>query len=339
MSYANVEFTPGFRLIDGSVLNKMVDQLNAGPGSGPTYFVNSTLGKDNLANSGLNPYEPLATLDRALALETAQLASLGLSSVGRNAVIAFWGTQRRTSSLVWSAPSTHLVGLCAPILRGKRARISVTGSTGFNKLVSVTAQGCSFANFGTFFGWADSATSLLAWSDTAGRSNYQNVEFLGFGDATVTTGSANLTGSRAFYMSTSNGESTFTNCVFGVDTLARNVTNYTVEIAGAAPRITMRDCVFESQLGASGGSSSHILIGSGGIDRYIDIVRCRFHNFAGGTTMSQVLNVDVSAGGTFYMDQSVFGPGATAWQTTPTANVVMNMVASTAGGGKAHVVF
>ena len=55
--------------------------------------------------------------------------------------------------------------------------------------------------------------------------------------------------------------------------------------------------------------------------------------------MSQILNVDVASGGTVFLDQCTFGAGGTAWQTTPTANVVMNMVASTTAGGKAHIVF
>lgn len=335
MTYVTERFTPGFRLIDGSVLNAMVDQINAGESiGGVTYFVNQTIGDDTVGNNGLNPYQPLRTLDRALELESVALTRLGLSSVGRNSVVAFWGTQSRTSTLVWNLPGTHLLGLAANMLRGKRARISVTGSTGFNKLVQVTAAGCQFSNIGTFYGWEDSATSLLCWSDEAGRSAYNNVEFLGFGNNTASTGSANLTGSRALKYS-GVGESTFRNCVFGVDTTDRDATNYTVEIAASpgAPRMTFEDCVFEARLGASGGSSSHFLIGVGGIDRYLDLVRCRFHNFS-STAMAQVLNISVSAGGTVFMDQCTMA-GATAWQTSPTANVVMNMTPPNTGGGKA----
>ncbi len=334
MSYVNEQFTPGFRLIDGSQLNALVQQINAGPSSGPTYFVNETKGSDNVNNTGLNPSTPLKTLDRALVIEAAALTALGLSSVGRNAVVAFWGSQHRTSTLVWNLPATHLIGIGSTQLRGKRARISVTGSTGFNKLVQVTAQGCQFANFGTFYGWADSSTSLLCWSDEAGRSDYNNVEFLGFGDGTASTGSSNLTGSRAFKYS-GVGETTWQNCVFGVDTEDRNATNYTLEIASTpgAPRLSIIDSVFEGRLGASGGGSSHILIGASGLDRYLDIVRCRFHNFS-TTAMTQVLNISSSAGGNVILDQSTFN-GGTAWQTTPTTNVVMNMTSPSSGGGKA----
>lgn len=330
MGYISQRFTPGFRLIDGTDLNNLVNQANTGA-TGPVYYVNETLGTD-ANNSGADPSKPLKTLDKAIALEAAALSQIGMSSVGRNAVVAFWGTQHRTSTLAWNLPATHLLGISANQLRGKRARISVTGSTGFNKLVAVTAQGCNFANFGTFYGWTDSATSLLCWSDEAGRSNYDTVEFMGFGDNTASTGSASLTGSRALKF-TGSGETTFSNCVFGVDTTDRNATNYTVEITSGAPRMSFVDCAFECRLGASGGGSSHFLIGAAGIDRYLDLVRCRFHNFS-TTAMSQILNIDTAAGGTVFMDQCTFA-GGTAWQTAPTANVVMNMTAPGAGGGKA----
>lgn len=333
MAYTSVRFTPGFRQIDGSDLNTAFAQIaNSSQGfpSGVDYFVNETIGSDNSANTGTNPYQPLKTLDRALVLESAATNGAG----NRNSCVYFWGTQHRTSSLVWNLPQTHLIGLCAGQLRGKRARISVSGSTGFNKLVQVTAAGCNFSNLGTFYGWSNSSSALLCWSDEAGRSCYDNVEFLGFGDGTVSTGSSNLTGSRALKFS-GVGETTWQNCVFGVDTEARNATNYTVEIAASpgAPRMSFIDCVFEAQLGSSGTAASHILIGASGIDRYLDIVRCRFHGF--GSAMAQALNISSSAGGTVLLDQSSFSSGITAWQGTPTTNVQMNMTSPSSGGGKA----
>lgn len=304
------------------------------PFTGPYYFVNETIGLDG--NSGTSISQPLKTLDRALALESAATGGAG----GRNAVVYFWGTQHRTSTLAWNLPQTHLIGIDAPLLRGKRARISVTGSTGFNNLVSVTQQGCYFANFGTFYGFTNTSSALVCWSDTGGRSCYDNVEFLGFGDGTASTGTSNLTGARAFKFNTSTGESTWRNCVFGVDTTTRNATNYTLEIAGGAPRLAFVGCDFESYLGSSGTASSHLLIGASGIDRYVDMVGCRFHNSgsSGGSTMAQCFNVSSSAGGTVFLDQSTFGPGITAWQTSPTTNVVMNMTPPNTGGGKAITV-
>lgn len=338
-----ISFLTGYRLFRGEDLNNNFQflQNQVGPMSGTVYYVNETIGLDG-NNGGQDPSKPLATLDAALALESAALSRLGMSSVGRNSVVAFWGTQHRTTSLAWNLPATHLIGIGGNQLRGKRARISVTGSTGFDKLVSVTAQGCLFQNFGTFYGWTNSASALLAWADSAGRTTYNNVEFMGFGDQTDSTGSSNLTGSRAFKF-TGAGETTWRDCVFGVDTATRNATNYTVEIASSpgAPRMSMIDCSFEAYLGASGGSSSHLLIGASSIDRYFDFVRCRFHasGNSGATAMAQAFNTSSSAGGTVFLDQCTFGPGITAIQTTPTANMQMNMVLATTGGGITHQVF
>ncbi len=335
MAYPPVSFQPGYRLFRGEDLNADFAALanGQGPVTGVTYYVNETRGIDN-NNNGLNPNFPLATISQALTLESNALTNLGLSSVGRNSVVAFWGTIHLTASISWNVPGTHLIGVCAPMKRGKRARLSVSGSTGFDKLVNVTKSNCLFANFGTFYGWTDASTALLAWSDTAGRNCYDNVEFMGFGDDTITTGSANLTGSRAFYMSGTTGETTWRDCVFGVDTTVRNATNYTVEIAGGSPRLYFENCDFEARLGSSGTSASHILIGASGIDRYAKFQDCRFANFA-SNAMAQALNVNASPGGTVLLDQSTIMYNITAWQGTPGTQVQMNMTSPGAGGGKA----
>lgn len=300
------------------------------PFTGVYYFVNEATGLDG--NTGLSPSQALKTLDRALLLESTATGGAG----NRNSVVYFSGTQHRTSSLAWNLPQTHLIGIDAPMRRGKRARISVSGSVGFNKLVNVTGQGCYFANFGTFYGWTNTSGALVCWEDDAGRSCYDNVEFLGFGDATVSTGTANLTGARAFKMNTSNGETTWRNCVFGADTVQRGAVNYTVELAGGAPRLTFSNCDFESDLAAGGAGGSHLLVGASGIDRYVKFEGCRFMSDtkSGGTAMSQAFNVDTSAGGIVLLDQcTTFG--ATAWQTSPNGSVDMNMTPPTTGGGKA----
>lgn len=259
---------------------------------------------------------PYNTLEQALAAATA----------GNNDVIFLIGTVHPTASIAWSKNNVHLVGLCDPIRRGKRARISVTGSTAYGPLVNVTGNGCMFANFGTFFGWSvTGSSSPIAWRDTGGRNSYDNVEFLGFGDGTASTGTANQTGARAFLLSTSTGETTWRNCVFGVDTITRDATNYTLEIAGGAPRCTLENCDFEAYLGSSGASSSHLLIGSAGIDRYLNINGCRFMNSIGSaaTAMTQCLNVSSSAGGIVLLDKST-GYGFTNWETSASGRVYAN---------------
>lgn len=289
--------------------------------TGNWFFVNETTGSDGAEGS---PEAPFKTLARALAKCQAN----------NNDVVAFEGTIHLTSSLAWNKNQVHLIGMCDPLQRGKRARISVSGTTGFNMLVNVTASGCHFRNFGTFYGWTNTSSALLAWSDTGGRNCYELVEFMGFGDGTVSTGSSNLTGSRAFKLNTSTGETTFRSCVFGVDTVTRNATNSTVEIAGGAPRITFENCDFEAYLGSSGAASTHVLIGAAGIDRYVNFKNCRFLNStkSAATAMTQCFSVNSAAGGFVMLDQCT-GFGFTHWETSASGCVVLDMGTVTAHDG------
>ena len=298
------------------------------PFTGQWIFVNEATGSDG--NPG-TASQPLATLAQAQVKAVA----------GQNDVVLFSGTIYQTSSLLWAKNQVHLIGLCDPIKRGKRARISVSGSTPFSYLVDVSASGCWFSNFGTFYGFSTvGATTPICWRDTGGRNSYDNVEILGFGDATVSTGTANQTTARALLFNNNTGESTFRNCVFGVDTVQRNATNYTIEIAGGAPRITFQDCDFESDLGSSGTASSHVLIGVGGIDRYCKFKGCTLisDTLSSGSAMAQGFNVSASAGGVVMLDYCT-SYGLTAWETSASNSVFTNMpVAQSATGGKMIVV-
>ena len=301
------------------------------PFTGSYWFVNATTGSDG--NSG-QANSPFATLTQALAKATAN----------QNDVIFVTGTIHTSASVAWSKNQVHLVGLCDPLRRGKRARISpdpaIAGTAGWANLFNVTASGCWFYNFQTFYGFTNTATALICWNDTGGHNCYDNVEFLGFGDGTASTGTSNLTGARAMKLNTNTGETTFRNCVFGVDTTVRNATNYTVEIAGGAPRVTFENCTFESDLGSSGGSSSHVLISTDGIDRYCIFKSCNFMSstLSGGTAMAQAFNVVAAAGGVVLLDYCT-SFGCTAWETSASNSVFTNMpVPQSATGGKAIVI-
>jgi hypothetical protein len=289
--------------------------------TGNYWFVNETTGSDG--NTGTSPQDAFATLSAA---HTAATAS-------NNDVVIFEGTIHLTATLTWSKNQVHLIGSNAPTKRGKRSRISVSGTTAFEPLVNVTAQGCNFKNFGTFYAFNLSATNnTICWQDLGGRNAYDLVEFLGFGDGTATTGTANVAGARALVFNNNTGESTFRDCVFGVDTATRNGTNYTIEIAGGAPRLTFQNCDFEAYLGSSGAASAHILIGADGIDRYLNFVGCRFLNAikSGATAMTQLMSINGAIGGLIMLDQCT-GIGYTHIETTPSNQVyVSNAAPSTA---------
>lgn len=279
---------------------------------GQVFFVNETTGSDG--NTG-GAEDPFATLTFALSKCNAN----------QNDCVVFEGTIHLTSTLTWNKNQVHLIGSSGPLKRGKRARISVSGATAFAPLVDVTASGCWFTNFGTFYGFNSASNNNICWKDEGGRNCYDLVEFLGFGDGTASTGTSNITGARALLLTGSTGESTFRSCTFGVDTQTRNATNYTVEIAGASPRNYFYDCDFEAYLGSSGASSCHLLIGASGIDRYLNFMRCRFMNSikSGATAMTQLMNLNAAIGGAILLNQCT-GYGYTHIETTPSNQVFVD---------------
>ena len=356
MPPVNISFVPGNRLIDGTDLNTMVQQVNnalaaIGPTSGPVYFVNATIGNDGATpisggtptNLGTNPAFPLATIARALVIESAALTGLGLSAVGRNAVIAFWGTQSPAAAIAWNLPGTHLIGIGAPSLNGKSALItavnSPSGTTGPVNLLTITASGCYFANFATAFGFSNTSTALVAISDTAGGNCFNNCELNGFGDATVTTGTAVLTGAAAFEINVAGIGDSFYNCSFGTDTLSRNATNYTFVFAGGTEHNYFENCEFAAKLGSSGTAASHIHAPTSSCLLSQTFKGCRFYVDYVGSTMAQALSISVTTNGAFYFDQCTAFGAITALQTSPTANCTMNMVAATSTGGVSHEIF
>src|ERR1019366_5220697 len=207
------------------------------PYTGNWWFVDPLNGSDGQQGQASTPFK---------SLNQAQAAAVA----GQNDVVVLSDTSSNylTESLTWAKNQVHLIGINSGQMNGKRSRIApsaaLAGTAGFNNLVSVTAQNCMFMNLGTFYGFANTAAALVCWSDTGGRNNYVNCEFLGFGDATTTTGSSNLTGSRAFVFNNNVGESTFRGCYFGENTSPRNATNHTLELAGGAPRLFFEDCTF-----------------------------------------------------------------------------------------------
>jgi hypothetical protein len=301
--------------------------------TGNYWFVDPVFGSDGNAGTADSPF---ATLAQAHAQAVADNDDVVLFQGGGATSGA--GSCYQGATLVWSKRQTHLIGLCNGSFYGKRARLAplttLAGTAGFNKLVSVTASGCLFANLQAFYGFSNTAGALINWEDDGGRNNYVNCEFLGFGDTTTTTGTANLTGARAFVFNNNVGESTFDHCVFGTNTTVRNATNYTLEIKGGAPRMLFDNCSFQADLGGSGTASSHILIGASGIDRECVIRDSIFLSSikSAGSAMAQALNVNAAAGGGVLLDCCT-AFGITAWETTPSNSVYMNMSAVSAPGG------
>ena len=198
------------------------------------------------------------------------------------------------------------IGLNAPS-QNSRARLSQIGSAVFSPLVSVTAQGCRFETLATFHGFANASTQIC-WSDSGGRNYYKNCQLLGMGNLTA----AAQAGGRSLVINGSNGENLFEDCSIGLDTILRATgNNASLEIRGGSPRNLFRRCTFQAN--CSNAADVHVLIDSGGIDRYASFEGCKFINFTdgGGTTLTAALSVHASAGGVVMLDPTCMSVGAT----------------------------
>jgi hypothetical protein len=272
--------------------------------TGNSYFVNEATGLDT--NPGNIGY-PFATLDAGLAAASALNGD----------TVYLQGSSHRTTTLAWNKNGVNLVGINSPSNNG-RARISVlpaigqTAVTALTRLVDVTAQGCYFANVGAFHGFNGSLTpptASVAWLEEGGRNYYRNVNFLGGGDVLTSA----LAGMRSLKVGGA-GENIFDRCTIGLDTETRaTAVNASLEFFGGTPRNIFRESIFPMLSSLT--TNLFVLIGAGGIDRYVLFDHCNFINEvdSGGATLAVAATVNASAGGSvLFKDCSAFGVTALA---------------------------
>lgn len=306
---------------------------NAGfiPAGGTVYYVwpgNATpIGTHTGAsdgNTGLSPDEALVTLSAAHSKMTANQNDvailIGNSSASSANVVS------ETATLTWSKDLCHIIGTGYNKISQRCSIRAVTND--FTPLVSVTADGCVFANFHVFHGFATDSAQI-AWAETGQRNAYFNCHIGGMGAQLA----ADNAGSRTLTL-TGDGERYFSNCVFGLDTVDRDAANATVESLSAATRDIFEDCYFIARCDAGG--PLHYSVGVGGIDRFIIFKNCLFLNFK-GTEMTQVMSVAASAGGEVLLPGSnhagaaEFSTGDLPLQNQPAAAATGGKLATVAG--------
>lgn len=221
------------------------------PFTGKAWFVNPATGSDG--NTGKTPTKAFATLYQALAKCTAgnndvvYLIANGSSTGFARLSVALAASIDSTATagtLVWNKANTHLVGVCAP---GVGARASIRPPTGtytaatFNAapFITVSANGCYFANFGAMDEFSTGADGQILFNVTGSYNVFNNVSMLGFGVAATAEGAA----SRTLKVG-GGGENTFINCQIGVDTITRSAANYNVEFVSGSARNRFIKCVF-----------------------------------------------------------------------------------------------
>jgi hypothetical protein len=261
---------------------------------GNSWFVDAATGND--ATGDGSSTAPFASLTAALAAATANNGD----------TVYLQGTVHVTSTVNWNKNNVNLVGINAPS-NNSRARISSTGATAFSPLVNVTSNGCSFVGVGTFHGGFTGATgSQVCWNEAGGRNYYSFVEFLGGGDATT----AALAGMRSLTI-TGEGENVFEDCTVGLDTIVRaTAANASLEMLGGTARNVMRRTVFQAYCTDTG--DTHVLIQANGMDRYLLLDNCTFHNFGGTSLTAAISNAGGSPAGDVILTPNCISVGASA---------------------------
>ena len=294
------------------------------PFSGNYYFVDPVNGADG--NEGSADY-PLATLyaaiNRAVSGNNDVIVLMSNGAASGTARLSLALAQTINSSatsgtLNWNKNATHLIGMTAPTRIGQRARIApptgvYTAATfGADTFINVTGAGCFFANIDIFVGFSTGSASMIGVIEAGGRNAYQNVNIQGLGDA------ASAGGSAARTLKITSQENTFTDCVLGLDTVARSAANATVEFASGTARNSFIGCTFPFQTSAAT-PLGIIASGASSIDRFQLFQQCTFINNvqSTSTTMNGLATLPASAGGLLLIKDSTmvgiteFGTDAT----------------------------
>jgi len=278
---------------------------------GTHFFVDPVNGSDS--NSGKAWDKALATLSRAHTLCTAGKNDVVyLISSGQTA-----GSARESATLAWSKDATHLIGITAAPTVASRARIAATSGVDFTPLVTVSADGCLFANLHAFHGY-DTAEAQICLNVTGERNVFANCHWAGMGHATA----GDQAGSSSVSL-TGDGENTFIRNVIGLDTIARSTTNAEIDLKTAAVRNRFIEC----DVVTFADNAGHLFIkadGSGDLDRFTIFEKCRFINAVASTatTMTAATDVHASAGGMLVFHDCAL-IGATDWEAADSTNIYL----------------
>jgi hypothetical protein len=296
----------------------LLPNIGSIPFTGRWIFVDAVNGSDG--NEGTSD-SPMQTIPTAYAAMTEGQNDVLVLVQRPTTAASTTGTFRLSATLTWAKSACHMIGMTAPTMIGQRARISTaTGATtNLTPLISVTAQGCYFANFSIFQGVGQAATAECLMDVTGQRNYFGNISFQGMGSAN----GSGVAGSYCIYLNGAQ-ENTFEMCTIGVDTQARTAANASVKLRSAATRNVFLNCLFPMYATAS----TPLFVdaaASGSVDRFNLFKGCTFQNAVNsgsGTAVAGVVGFNASQGGTTMLDNcSAFG--ATDWTATDTGVVLL----------------
>ena len=310
------------------------------PFTGNVYFVNPVYGADGNDGKAPGAGRAFASLYRAHGECTSGnndvVFLVGNGKLAGSAVLSLdlaiaettrtGSTAATAGTLNWTKHATHLIGISSGNGPASRAHITTSYGTtsvaytaatfGSKNFVIVTGEGCLFQNFSIIDEFSTGGTAEILWYDKGQRNSYVNIHFQGMGNAAAAADADSRTVKIGYG---GNGEHTFYNCMFGVDTVTRSAANAQIEFAAGTPRNRFIDCMVLSYASAS---TPLAVLGTGNscVDRFQLFKNCVFTSGvgSGGTAPAVIMSVTTNApGGIFIIHNCMFvGDTSTNWGDT-----------------------
>ncbi len=285
--------------------------------------------------TGKSPRQAVKTLTQLLALMAANQNDIGLMYAEHNDTVGNT-TDYQVATLDWNKDLCHLIGVNGGSPLSPRSRIAFKSDyAAVSPLMTVSADGCYFANLGWYMGVAD-ATPVGCLNVTGSRNRFENCHIAGIGHD-------NNDIENAYSLRLAGSENFFKNCVIGLDTIKRGTAdNSEIVFAGGAARNVFEDCLILSW--AEANTHQFVKRAASASDRFNLFRRSTFINFTLGGGVAMLEAFDLAAGGSpagvILLDNcSLFG--AAEWEAAAGVSGILfaNMpAASVADGGVAGAV-
>lgn len=231
-------------------------------------------------------------------------------------------TDYYAKTLAYNVDNTHLIGVNSGGMYSKGSRIAiksgVTVGTPLSPLVTMSANSCYWENINVFSGLNGTTNNVGAIDITGSNNWFHRCSFQGIGN------SANAGQSGGYSVKLTGSENLFTDCVIGLDTIARTSTQselilaYNSTTSAACTRNVFRNCIFKTYTTA--GNNFFLSAASGALDRDNLFQNCLFLNFptgvCGGATLTQAFSMNATPGGMIHLSDCTF-VGVTHVETTP----------------------
>ena len=229
-------------------------------------------------------------------------------------------TDYYAKTLAYNVNNTHLIGVNSGGLYSKGSRIAiksgVTVGTPVSPLVTMSANSCYWENINVFSGLNGTTNGVGAIDITGSNNWFHRCSFQGIANST------NAGQSGGYSLKLSGSENLFTDCVIGLDTIARTSTQseliFATAAGVAATRNVFRNCIFKTY--TTTGNNFFLSAGAGVLDRDTLFQECMFVNcptgVSSGATLTQAFSLNSAPGGMIVLDACAF-VGVTNVETTP----------------------